>query len=184
MYFIPQTKRGHLIKTLTILTFLAVWFMFVPLHSRAQGNTYPTPERLFHIERNKNRNLVCYDINLKEGKLNTKEPLNIYWINREENPGEKKNLSGIQRRFAYGFKLRSSGNDTAEVTLTAYPGRILTIRKWNGKYVCTVEIDNKTAILQSLYVKAKEGSFTSVEYVELRGVTIDSGQLVTERVSK
>lgn len=175
-------SRSHAIKVLIIL-FLSQLLLFVnPLS--AQDDTYPTAERLFHIERNKNKNLVCYDANIVNGKLDTRKPLKVYWVNREESPGETKDLSAIQRRFAYGYKLRSEGDDSAEVTLTAYPDRVLTIRRQNGKYICTVMIDNKQAFLQSLYVKAKEGNFNSVEYVELKGVSMDDNKSVSERVEK
>ncbi len=149
----------------------------------AQEDTYPTTERLFHIERNKNRNLVCYDVNLIDGKLNTQKPLLVYWINREETPGMKKDLNMIQRTMAYGYKLVSSGDDSAEVTLMAYPGRTLTIRKVDGKYVCLIQIANQPAILHHLYVKAKDGNFLRVDYVELFGQEEVSRSSVSERVN-
>lgn len=148
----------------------------------AQEDTYPTAERLFHIERNKNRNLVCYDVNLTDGKLNTQKPLTVYWVNREESPGMTKDLNALQRKMAYGYKLISADDDTAEVTLTAYPERTLTIRKVDGKYVCIIQIANQPAILHHLYVKAKEGNSLSVEYIELFGQVQDTGASVSERI--
>ena len=47
------------------------------------GNTYPTAERLFHIARSANRNLVCYDVNLVHGRVDAKSPIKVYWVNRE-----------------------------------------------------------------------------------------------------
>ena len=86
--------------------------------------------------------------------------------------------------MAYGYKLISSDSEKATCSLTAYPGRQLTVAKKDGKYVCLIQIDNKEAILQSLYVKANPKNSLSVEYVELRGVTVDTNQKVTERVKK
>lgn len=152
--------------------------------SNPEENTYPTVDRLFYIARSANRNLVCYDVNLENGKLNTQTPLNVYWVNREEHPGKTNGLSYFQRKMAYGYKLISQGDDSSEVTLSAYPAKKLTICKRDSKYVCLVTIDNHQAILQSLYVKAKPGNPLSVEYVELQGVTTDTGIKVTERVKK
>lgn len=155
-----------------------------PYASNPEENTYPTAERLFYIARSANRNLVCYDVNQENGKLNTQTPLNVYWVNREEHPGKTNGLSYFQRKMAYGYKLISQGDDSSEVTLSAYPAKKLTICKRDSKYVCLVTIDNQQAILQSLYVKAKPGNPLSVEYVELQGVTTDTGIKVTERVKK
>lgn len=149
----------------------------------AQGQYPVSGNRLFHIERSKNRNLVCYDANLEDGKLLLKSPLEIYWLNREENPGQMKGLSAIQRKMAYGYKVISRGDDSCEITLTAYSGKVLTIQKKNDKYVCTVDIDGKPAILEKLYVKASDKNSLTVEYIELFGVTQDTHISVTERVN-
>ena len=49
-------------------------------------------------------------------------------------------------------------------------------------YRCYVTISGQQAVLQSLYVKTKPSNPMSVEYVELRGVTVDGGEAVTEQV--
>ncbi len=148
----------------------------------AREDPYSTPGHLFHIERSKNKNLVCYDVNLTEGKLDTEKPLTVYWIVRDKEPGVRKELNAIQRQMAYGYKLVSAGDDTAEVNLKAYPERTLSIRKSGGNYICVITIAGQPAILRHLYVKAKEGSSLSVEYVELTGVTLDTHQPVSERI--
>ncbi len=147
-------------------------------------NTYPTSERLFHISRSLNKNLVCYDANIKNGRLDTKSPINVYWVNREEHPGERGSLSFIQKKMAYGYKVVSHGADYSEVTLTAHMGKTLKICMLGGKYVCTTIIDGKAAILQSLYVQSHHSNPLSVDYVELRGITVDTGAPVSEKVRK
>lgn len=76
-------------------------------HSRDTdpNSTYPTPDRLFHIARSLNRNLVCYDANQTNGKLDTKEPIKVYWLNREMEPGKTNGLSFIQKKD--GLRLQS-----------------------------------------------------------------------------
>lgn len=148
----------------------------------SQSNTYPTQERLFLIERSVNRNLVCYDVNLTDGKPNAKNPINVYWINREKEPGKKSSLNTIQRKLAYGYKVISQTGDSFEIVLTAHPAKKLIIKKIGKQYICTTFIGNQEAILQSLYVKTKEKNPLSVEYVELRGIDIDTETYITERV--
>lgn len=173
------------IKRKAFSSLVVLLFSFITTHANnPEDNTYPTPERLFHIARSVNKNLVCYDVNLKNGKLNTQSPLNVYWVNREEHPGVTNGLSFFQKKMAYGYKLIAKGDNFSEVTLTAYAGKALKICKWKGKYVCTTTISDQPAILQSLYVQSKPGNPLSVEYVELRGVSIDTRTPVSEKVKK
>ena len=65
-----------------------------------------------------------------------------------------------------------------------YPERELTICREGDHFVCRVKIDNRQAILQSLYVKASPNNPLNVEYVELQGIATDTGVPVTEKVSK
>lgn len=174
-----HTFKERVIK-FTLLFSLTILFSVNNL--LAEENNSLTEERLFHIARSKNKNLVCYDINHPGGKLDTKNPINIYWLNMEDKPGRTSNLSIIEKKLAYGYKLISQHDDTCEIMLNAYPGKILTIRKENSKYVCFITINNHPAILKSLYVKAKPTNSLSVEYVELQGITADTQQPISERV--
>jgi len=150
------------------------------ISSQSRGSE--SSNRLFHIERSKNKNRVCYDVNLTKGALDLKQPLDVYWINQEERFGEIKGLSGIEKRFAYGYKVISKGDDMCKITLSAYSERELTIRKEKDQYICVIMINNQPCILQKLYVKAKESNSLSVEYVELTGQSIHSGKIETEKV--
>lgn len=174
-------------KILSISSALIILFFSFAFRAEASDpkeNTYPTPERLFHISRSANKNLVCYDINLKNGKLDTHNPLHVYWVNREEHPGKTDELSYFQKKMAYGYKLVSEGNDSSVITLTAYPAKQLTIRKLENNYICSVTINNRPSILRSLYVKANPKNPLSVEYVELQGVTLDTNETISETIYK
>lgn len=174
-------------KILFISTTFIILLFFSAFKSEASDpkeNNYPTAERLFHIARSVNKNLVCYDVNLKEGKLDTRNPLHVYWVNREEHPGQTNGLSYFQRKMAYGYKLVSEGKDVSVVTLTAYSDKQLTIRKQDAKYICQVTINNRPAILRSLYVKSSSKNPLSVEYVELQGTTLDTQEMISEKVRK
>lgn len=167
---------------------LAILMALLALSARATNpreDTYPTAERLFHISRSVNRNLVCYDAHLTgDGRLITDEPINVYWINREERPGEKNGLNYFQRKMAYGYKVVGEGDDYSVVTLSAYPDRQLTIKRHDGRYVCLVKINGREAILRELYVQASPRNPMSVEYVELRGETLGDGTATSERIQQ
>ncbi|MBE6301039.1 MAG: DUF4833 domain-containing protein [Parabacteroides distasonis] len=150
--------------------------------SDTDNNTYPTKNRLFYIARSLNRNLVCYDAHIENGVLDTQEPLDIYWLNREENPGKTNGLNYFQKKMAYGYKLISKGDGYSEISLTAYPKRTMKICKHEGKYVCMVSINGQTAVLSFIYVKTKPSNSLSVEYVELNGTDVKTGEALKERV--
>lgn len=149
-----------------------------------EGNLYPTPTRLFHIARSVNRNLVCYDVRLSDGRLDTKEPMEVYWMNREEHEGQRGGLSFIQRKLAYGYDVVDKGDDSSVVTLTAYPARQLEIVRDGERYVCRTIIGGQPAVLQWLYVKASDWNPLAVEYVELHGQVIATGEEAVERVKR
>ena len=150
-----------------------------------EGNTYKTADRLFHIARSANKNLVCYDVNIENGELQTKHPIKVYWVDREEHPGKTEGLSYIQRKLAYGYKLVSNEGNTCVCSLSAYPKRPLTISKQeDGSYVCLITINDEQAVLQSLYVKAHPHNPLNVEYVELRGISLKTNEVITERVKR
>ncbi len=178
-----QNLIGYRKRVILFILFFSLIVAY-PENLFSQENVYPTDERLFHIARSKNKNLVCYDANLENGILNTKKPLNIYWLNREENPGKTNGLSAIQRNLAYGYKLISQNNDSCMVTLSAYPSRKLTIKKLGEKYACIMLINGQPAKLTSLFVKAKSGNSLSVEYIELFGIDLKTDKPISEKVIK
>lgn len=145
-------------------------------------DTYPTPERLFHIARSLNRNLVCYDANLVGGELDPEAPIKVYWLNRTDRPGHTNGLNFIQKKLAYGYKVVGGQDDTYQVTLSAYPSREITIRKDGEHYVGIIRINGVEARLTSLYVQLKPNSSINVDYVELIGNALSSGEEVREKI--
>ena len=183
--FVSKVCRYSLKNWSRLSKIVALCFLLAsPMAYGQTENTFETPERLFHIARSANKNLVCYDVQLVDGKLNTEKPLHVYWVNREERMGETNELNFFQRKMAYGYKLVSKEADSSEVTLTAYPGRKLTIQKLDDHYVCTLLIQNQKAILQSLYVQASPKNPLSVEYIELHGVAVQDGSALSEKIYK
>ena len=65
---------------------------------------------LFHIERNRNANIIQYDAQVgMDGKLLKKGPVVAYWIRLAEQ-GQAKKLSWAQKAFAYGFDAKLDDN--------------------------------------------------------------------------
>lgn len=170
------------LKIFAVVGMLACLLPVGMMAAEPEGNLYLTPERLFHISRSVNRNLVCYDVNLVDGRLDEDEPLNVYWVNREERMGEKNGLNFFQRKMAYGYKVVAKGKESSTVTLTAYPERKFEICRQGAGYACRTTISGKPAILRYMYVKVNERNPLKVNYVDLHGQTLSSKEEVTERI--
>ena len=170
------------------LLLLALLLVVYPAELWADGeDTYPNPNRLFHVERSKNKNLVCYDVNLTpSGTIDKDNPVKVYWINREERMGERNGLSAIQQRLAYGYKtLAQATIDNIEIALNATKDRkIKVIHHPQHGYICTITVNNQQVRLNKVFVKTKTPNSFSVEYVELVGEIIGSGLLVSEKIYK
>ena len=136
--------------------------------------------RLFHISRSLNKNIVCYDARVSGGKIDAKNPIHVYWQNNEERPGEEDELNALQRRLAFGVKVKSVGNNEAYVTLVAYSKRSVHVCQRSGKWVALVDINGRECRLKEIYVKARGPM--SVEYIELRGTATADGKQQKETI--
>ena len=144
------------------------------------GKNETKKERLFVITRNKNDNMVCYDAQISNGKLNLKEPVVIYWIIPQKN-NEVEDLTRMERKHAYGIDVKKTyGGDSADVVLKAAPVH-LRIKKLNDHWVAIGKIDSVEAKFSAVYVKAEDsGMMPSVEWIRLTGTNVQTGAEVTE----
>lgn len=137
-------------------------------------------ERIFFVSRNLNKNIIVYDVQLKNGKLDTDKPLHPYWYRLEEDPITTGELTFIQRKMAYGYSVEEVKNGEAYVKLKAYGKRLLRICKQNGKWVGITTINNQECILTEIYAHCP--SRTSCDYMILKGKTVKDGKAVEETV--
>lgn len=144
------------------------------------ANTANAADRIFFVSRNLNKNIIVYDVNLKNGKLDTDKPLHPYWYRLEENPITTGELTFIQRKLAYGYSVEEEGNNEAYVRLKAYKKRMVKICKHNGKWVGITHINNKECILTEIYAHCP--SRTSCDYLILKGKTTADGKDEQEKV--
>lgn len=144
----------------------------------------PVRQPLFKIERNTNTNIVQYDVQVgANGKLDSKTPVVAYWIRHAEQ-GQKEELSWIQRKFAYGFKSRfDRQSDTVSLEMAADIGRTIRVQKYKGSYRAMADIDGKPSRIEKIYIHASgKGMSTSVDFIELHGVNLDTKDKAYERL--
>lgn len=182
------SHRNRLIQCL--MTLLAVLSIASP--NLAQGHiadTYPIPQQqkhlLFYLQRSKDANTIVYALNNNNGILDENNPVVAYWIRYTEG-GIKKELSSLQKRFAFGIKSKRINDGHYELTLAGYDKIPIILKKSSqNNYNAYVVINGKEMLLKRIYIDVQEGgSFWSpnVQYVEFKGVCPLSGQTITQQI--
>ena len=142
-------------------------------------------DALFHIERNKNANIVQYDAQVTpEGKLYSKEPVVGYWV-RLAAQGEIKELSWVQKTFAYGFKVKlNKKENTATLDMAADLRRTILVKRVDGDFRAIAKIDGVESYIDKVFIHATgKGTSTKVNYIELHGKAIKGQAVQYERFS-
>ncbi len=154
----------------------------LPFGARAD-DVEPTSQRLFHIERNKNTNIVVYDAQiLPDSNLAEDDPVTVYWLKLAEG-GHRKDLKGIEKKMAYGFNVESREGNRLVIEMKADVGRNLVVDIHEGVYRAFMEIEGRLALLDKIYIFAKETlMLPSVKYLELFGTDVETGEEVYEKI--
>jgi len=138
------------------------------------------PAHLFVIARNKNANIVAYDAKLEPSGRLAEEPVVAYWLLYGD-PARREELNAVEWKRAYGFTI-ARGDEPDSDFLTFRGGkRRITIRVRDGCPQAVGTIAGRTGILRRLFVQSKEGLMPSVEYVELFGEDLETGQPLYEK---
>ena len=143
-----------------------------------------TSHPLFHIERSKNANIVQYDAQVTaDGKLYKKQPVVGYWIRLSEQ-GQKKELSWLQRAFAFGFDVElDKDREAALLNMKADVGEAIKIVREGDQYRATITIDGEPSYFEKMYIDAtRKGLSLDVRYVELFGEDMKTGEARYEKL--
>jgi hypothetical protein len=151
---------------------------------------FPNPKgianQLFYLQRDPNTNTIICKLNLdSKGNLNAEEPIKVYWVRYSEN-GEIRDLSYIQRKFAYGIQSESLGNNQYKLNFVSYkkfPMYLMKSEK-DKQFHVYVTANNKKIQLDRIFLRIVGGSFwvPNVKYVELKGTNPVNDAPITERI--
>lgn len=164
-----------IVRSLTCLLLFTPAFLVAETSARTH---------LFTIERNTNANVVQYDAQLgTDGRLNTKKPVIVYWVRLAEQ-GQLDKLNWIQRKFAYGFKVKlDRKSDTATLDMAADIDRPIKVQLINGEYRAITTIDDHSSQVGKIFIHATgKGLSTRVDYIELFGTDLESGNKTYEKI--
>lgn len=157
--------------------------------SKDPQDTFPVPsgnpKQLFYLQRTANTNTVICELNLdNKGQLVSADPVHVFWI-RYHDGGAIKELSYIQRVFAYGIKSQVQENGSYKLHFVSYKKQPLFLMRSakDQKYHVYATINQKLAILSRVFIKVDGGTFwaPNVVYMELKGKEEATGKELMER---
>lgn len=171
------------------LTVISICPLTLFAQNRSPADTFPVPpetsNQLFYLQRQPNSNTIVCDLNVKNNKLDTNEPVHVYWIRFSEK-GQREELSWVQRTFAYGIHSKEISNSIYELNFVSFKKRKFLLEKDAGGdwQVFAASGNGKKMILKRIYLHVNGGSFWSpnIEYVELKGLEPGTNQEVRERI--
>lgn len=183
----PKNKPNTLptLKTMAIgLVLLLMWQLL------AAQPSLPEPKLknlLFFLQRTPDANTVVYQLNLgKDGVLDEKNPVKVSWIRYEES-GKIKELSAVEKRFAYGVQCKFLGADTFEVKLVSYKKLSMYLYKspTDQQYRLYIKDEGKDLLLKRVFVKVEGGGFwfPKVHYIDLFTVDSENGAQILKRIN-
>lgn len=146
-----------------------------------------TEKLLFYIQRTSSKNTVVYDLNLdKSGNIAESEPIDIYW-KRFCCGGERKDLNYIQRKFAYGVKLKPIANNAYTLNFLATDKLTITIKKslLIDEIAAVAQVNNSHLEVRRILIVMEEGEsmwFPKIEKVLIEGVDYQTGFEITETI--
>jgi phosphatidylglycerophosphate synthase len=153
-------------------------------------DTFPVPagnaNQLFYLQRTTNTNTIICEMNLNsKGQLNEENPVHVFWIRYPEG-GMRKELTYIQRIFAYGIKAQVESADKYKLHFVSYRKQSLYLMRspHDNKFHVYAAINQKMVVLNRIFIRIDPGgTFWSpnVIYMELKGRDEITGKEVMER---
>ena len=99
----------------------------------------------FYIGKSANRNVVIFSYNLNNGIINHSNPLNSYWIMREDN-NRTEDLNYIEKSRAFGHEIIDNpfNNDDIHFKIVSIDDIFIIRKNSDSKYNVIIVLDNDT----------------------------------------
>ena len=146
------------------------------------------PNVMFYIHKNTNPNAIVYALLLDaNGKMNPKEPIEVFWRRYQED-GRKKKLGWLEKTFAFDFKVKPVPNkeNTYVFSLVAMKDRKLYVtQNKDGSPKVITKINGEIAILEKIYLMVDDTkTIQDVLSMELFGKDVKTNKFIYEKISK
>ncbi|MFD2935758.1 DUF4833 domain-containing protein [Spirosoma flavum] len=150
---------------------------------------FPTPQnipnQLFYLQRDPNPNTIICALNLKNGQLDKHDPVHVFWIRYTEQ-SQQKELSYLQRTFAYGIKSRALTNEEYILNFVSYKKLAIHLAKSesDNSYYAYATVNQKKVILKRIYLRIEGGTLwvPNVKYIQVEGINAATGENTVERL--
>jgi hypothetical protein len=122
--------------------------------------------------RSKNDNLMIFELNMTDGEVDEKNPVNCFWLDvdhefvrehiRKGLPHDRQEVESYEKRLGWGYKAEKTGPFSASFVFTYFQADPL-VFKYNpktNKTRCFYHKDNKNYLVKHLYVKATDNLLT------------------------
>ncbi|MEQ1884295.1 MAG: DUF4833 domain-containing protein [Bryobacteraceae bacterium] len=141
---------------------------------------------LFTISWSLSKNVVHYDAKLKNGIIDPKDPIDVYWVMNQKD-GHREGLTLIERLKAYGISVKPGKDpNTYDMVIVSVKQKTLHVYQEDGKFRVTLPIANcETAYLDHVQVQAHKWHMLNIpDYAELFGNDAKTGEECRERVKQ
>ncbi|SMC95762.1 DUF4833 domain-containing protein [Pedobacter africanus] len=184
----PLAKR--LLRSILIITVMLILLSQVSYaQKQVEQASLPTPKGcnlLFFLQRDPDANTVVYELNYNsDGTLQTNNPIKGSWIRYEEDQ-KFKELTTIEKKFAYGVQSKPIGTDEYEIRLVAYKKMPMYLLRseTDHKYRIYIKDEGKNLLLKRVFVRVNGGSFwfPKVQYIDLITTNSATGMEILKRI--
>jgi hypothetical protein len=158
-----------------------LWAAIVAAASVASAGEAQIP--LFVIERSVNGNVVHYDAQLKDGKLDPQQPVVAYWVMGEN--GRRQELNLLEKLKAYGFSIFPDKQpEVFHMTLVSDKKKEIRVIHLGSEVRAEAQIGHCSAHLQKIFIESKKSWMINLpEYGEMIGNDMQTGAECRERVT-
>ena len=158
-----------------------LWAAMVAAASVASAGEAQVP--LFVIERSVNGNVVHYDAQLKDGKLDPQQPVVAYWVMGEN--GRRQELNLLEKLKAYGFSIFPDKQpEVFHMTLVSDKKKEIRVIHLGSEVRAEAQIGHCSAHLQKIFIESKKSWMINLpEYAEMIGNDVQTGAECRERVT-
>jgi hypothetical protein len=158
-----------------------LWAAIVAAASVASAGEAQIP--LFVIERSVNGNVVHYDAQLKDGKLDPQQPVVAYWVMGEN--GRRQELNLLEKLKAYGFSIFPDKQpEVFHMTLVSDKKKEIRVIHLGSEVRAEAQIGHCSAHLQKIFIESKKSWMINLpEYAEMIGNDMQTGAECRERVT-
>jgi hypothetical protein len=158
-----------------------LWAAMVAAASVASAGEAQIP--LFVIERSVNGNVVHYDAQLKDGKLDPQQPVVAYWVMGEN--GRRQELNLLEKLKAYGFSIFPDKQpEVFHMTLVSDKKKEIRVIHLGSEVRAEAQIGHCSAHLQKIFIESKKSWMINLpEYAEMIGNDMQTGAECRERVT-